>query len=672
MNSILFYPKIAVSNIGKNRKIYIPYILMCTFVIMMYYMMNSIIYNDDVRNIPSVENVLLILNVGLWVLRIFAVIFLFYINSFLMKRRTKEIGLYNILGMEKRHIGIMMFFESLYITAVTIAAGVLLGIVFAKLMFLLLLKLIAAESVPAFDMQLKSVMNTALFFLAVFAVTYLYNLCRVHLSSAIELLHGKELGEKEPKTKILMTVIGILCIGAGYYFALFEKNPLKAVNLFLLAVILVMLGTYALFTAGSIALLKLLRKNKSFYYKTGHFMSVSGMLYRMKQNAVGLASICILSTMVLISVSTTVSMYAGMENTVKAMYPNEIEVMGRIDSYEDSIKLDQEIARINEKYGVTPENYASAHSMTLMGTKKASGSYDIIWDNSAAYTLNDVVFIAVMSLDEYNALCGTDYTLNNGEALIYSKEKELCSNNTVKLAYNGKEHSYQVQEKLSKVSGRIGFEQMETITKCMLLVVDGKQELKTLLTDFCIEEDTIHCAMDYSVMYDTSLPKEKSLELDKELNAIEIDNITAYSNNQYDMRNQFHQMYGSFLFLGMFVGLLFLVATALIIYYKQISEGFEDRERFVIMQNVGMSREEVKKTIRSQVLMVFFLPLLASAVHVAVSFRIINMILKMLSLVNIKLFAVCTVVTFLIFCLIYGIVFIVTEKTYYNIVKVND
>lgn len=671
MNNILFYPKMAVHNIFKNRKIYTPYILMCTFVIMMYYMMNSIIYNENVREMPSVENVLIILNVGLWVLRIFAVIFLFYINSFLMKRRTKEIGLYNILGMEKRHIGIMMFFESLYISAITIAAGVLFGIVFAKLMFLLLLKMIAAQSVPDFDMQLKSVINTVLFFLAVFVVTYVYNLCRVHLSSAIELLHGKELGEKEPKTKILMTIIGLLCIGAGYCFALFEKSPLKAVNLFLLAVIFVMIGTYALFTSGSIALLKLLRRNKSFYYKTGHFMSVSGMLYRMKQNAVGLASICILSTMVLISVSTTVSMYAGMENSVRTMYPSEIEVVGKLESYQDSIKIDKEIQRINEEYKAAPQNYVSVHSMVLMGIKKSDGCYDITMDGSAAYTQNDGVVVAVINLDEYNALCGTEYTLNNGEVLIYSKEKELYSDNTVKLAYNGKEHFYQVKEKISKINGRTGLEQVETISKCMLLVVDGKQEFAALFTDFCTDEN-INYTMDYSVMYDTSLSEEKSLELNKALNAIELDNIIVYSNNKYDMRYQLHQMYGSFLFLGMFVGLIFLVATALIIYYKQISEGFEDRERFVIMQNVGMSCEEVKKTIRSQVLMVFFLPLLASAVHVAVSFRIINMILKMLSLVNIKLFAACTVVTFLVFCLIYGIVFIVTEKTYYDIVKTEN
>lgn len=671
MNSILFYPKMAVSNIGKNKKIYIPYMLMCIFVIMMYYMMNSIIYNDDVREMPNVEVVVSILNVGLWVLRIFAVIFLFYINSFLMKRRMKEIGLYNILGMEKHHIGIMMFFESLYITVGTIAAGVLLGIVFAKLMFLLLLKLIAAESVPAFDLQLKSVINTSLFFLAVFTVTYVYNLCRVHLSSAIELLHGKELGEKEPKTKILMTVIGILCIGTGYYFALFEKNPIEALNFFLLAVIFVMVGTYALFTAGSIALLKLLRKNKSFYYKTGHFMSVSGMLYRMKQNAVGLASICILSTMVLISVSTTVSMYAGMENALRSSYPSEIQVEGTIKNYEDSLRLDKEIQSINENYGVEPENYASLHSMTLMGMKGEDGSYDITWDTAQAYVQNNGVLFAVMSLDEYNQLCGTDYTLNEGEALIYSKEKELCSDTTIKLAYDGKEHSYRVRDKITKVSEKIGLKQAETIAKCMLLIVDGEQEMQTLCSDF-IPAENGKSGINYSVLYDTSLSEEKSTELTKELNGIELDNIITYADNQYDMRKSFHQMYGSFLFLGMFVGLLFLVATALIIYYKQISEGFEDRERFVIMQNVGMSREEVKKTIRSQVLMVFFLPLLASAVHVVVSFRIINMILKMLSLVNIRLFIVCTGMTFLVFCTIYGIIFVVTEKTYYNIVKVED
>ena len=286
----LFYAKMAVSNIRKNKKIFFPYIIMGIFSVMMYYMMVSLMNNDGIRKMPYSDNILALLPIGLWVARIFIVVFLFYINSFLMKQRLKEIGLYNILGMEKRHIAVMMFFENVFVFITVFVSGMILGMVFSKLMFLILMKMIAVSSVPKFQMEMTSVFMTGSYFLAIYFVTFLYNLCKIHLSNPVELLHGTEAGEKEPKTKILMTLIGLCCIGFGYYFALTTKSPMAAMNTFFIAVILVVIGTYALFTAGSIALLKLMRKNKHFYYRTGHFFSISGMIYRMKQNAAGLAN----------------------------------------------------------------------------------------------------------------------------------------------------------------------------------------------------------------------------------------------------------------------------------------------------------------------------------------------------------------------------------------------
>lgn len=668
--SSTFYLKMAVSNIGKNRKIYFPYIIMSIFSIMMYYMMNSLIDNRNVQTMPHAENVIMLLNVGLWVARIFTVIFLFYINSFLMKRRTKEIGLYNILGMEKRHIGMMMFFETVCVSAVSIAAGLILGIVFSKLMFLVLLKLIAADSVPRFDIQVQSVLHTTVYFLAIFGVAYLYNLCKIHLSNTIELLHGGEIGEKEPKTKLLLTIIGVLCLGGGYYFALVVKSPLTAMNLFLGAVILVIIGTYALFTAGSIALLKLLRKNKRFYYKTGHFMSVSGMIYRMKQNAVGLANICILSTMVLISVSTTVSMYIGMEDTIRNTYPAEINISGHLTEYDSSNELDTAIQKVNETYHAEPQNYTAMHSLTIMAVSQGNGVYmvDSQW---AAYMESDGVLIAVMTLDEYNQMSGEHYTLNPGEILLYSGDKEAAGFDSMKLALSDEDFVYDVKEHLSKVDDKIGMGQYSGLVKCMAVVVDSREEFHTLYQKLSVQSGGSQ-TMDYSVLYNTQLSEAQSRELAKALDGIEVEGAYMRTDNQYDMREQFHQMYGGFLFIGMFIGALFLMATTLIIYYKQISEGFEDKKRFEIMQNVGMSREEVKKTIRSQVLTVFFLPLLAAGLHVAVSFRIMKMILEMLSLGNTGLFELCTVLTLLVFCAIYGIVFMLTAKSYYGIVKAED
>lgn len=579
----LFYAKMAVSNIRKNKKIFFPYIIMGIFSVMMYYMMVSLMNNDGIRKMPYSDNILALLPIGLWVARIFIVVFLFYINSFLMKQRLKEIGLYNILGMEKRHIAVMMFFENVFVFITVFVSGMILGMVFSKLMFLILMKMIAVSSVPKFQMEMTSVFMTGSYFLAIYFVTFLYNLCKIHLSNPVELLHGTEAGEKEPKTKILMTLIGLCCIGFGYYFALTTKSPMAAMNTFFIAVILVVIGTYALFTAGSIALLKLMRKNKHFYYRTGHFFSISGMIYRMKQNAAGLANICILSTMVLISISTTVSLYAGIQTTIAARSPKEIDVTANLSDYEDTAAVDEEIAKINEAHQVTVNDYQIAS---------------------------------------------------------YLPEPEMD----------------------------FGLQAYSGAVKCLLVVVPGKEDVQKWRQQ-ALEAGNMQ-NLQYCVQYNTNLSKQESLKLTEDLYRIDIESAYVEAENSYEMAEQLYQIYGGLLFVGLFIGILFLMATALIIYYKQISEGYQDKKRFEIMQNVGMSLTEVKKTIRSQVLMVFFLPLVAAGIHIAVSFRIIQMMVRMLAMGETKLFGMCTLITLGIFCVIYGLVYAFTAKSYYNIVRV--
>lgn len=323
----MIYPKMALSNIKKNGKLYIPYIITSVLTVMMFFMVNSLVNSDSVAKMEDGENIISLLNIALAVSYIFSAIFLFYTNSFLMKRRKKEIGLYNILGMEKRHISIVMFCENVFVAIISLATGIILGIVFGKLMFLVLMKLIKSDSIPAFAVPINSIIQTVLFFLGVFIATFLYNIIKVYRTKTIELLHGGEIGEKEPKTKLIMAILGLALVGGGYYFALTIESVMKAINFFFVAVLFVVIGTYLLFTAGSIAFIKLLKKNKKFYYKTGHFTSVSGMLYRMKQNAVGLANICVLSTVVLIAVATTVSLYAGMQDSLDSSYPKEQNIL---------------------------------------------------------------------------------------------------------------------------------------------------------------------------------------------------------------------------------------------------------------------------------------------------------------------------------------------------------
>jgi len=661
-----FYPKLALSNIIKNKKVYFPYILTCIFNVMMFYMMSAIKNNSNMSKINGAENLKFLLEIALFVAVIFSVIFLFYTNSFLIKRRKKEIGLYNILGMEKRHIGKMMLYETLMIGVVSLSAGLALGILFSKLMFLFLLKLIDFDVVLGFDVPISSVIFTLILFGAIFVVTLLYNLVKIRFSKPIELLHGGEVGEKEPKTKIILTILGLGCIGWGYWFALTVQSPLTAMSLFFIAVILVVVGTYALFTAGSIAVLKLLRKNKKFYYQTKHFTSVSGMLYRMKQNAVGLANICILSTMVLIICSSTLALYAGMKDSIKQEYPNDIglDIETGFDDATDEIN-----AAVNnaiKQNGVETKNYTAFHYISIP-CQFENGKFKFLDKGVTLYNAKNMKACTVMSLDEFNRLNGTNYTLKDNEVIVYSKKKIAFSEFTIENANESK--TFNVKESIDKVSS-IQSGSYENIVESYTIIVNDMNTLKSIDSSILSDaqsEFPIH----YAIQFDVNLDKDKCIAFsDHIFDNMNIDSVTSLSaDNIYEATEIYYGMYGGFLFIGLFLGILFLMATVLIIYYKQISEGYEDKTRFEIMQNVGMSHLEVKKTISSQVLIVFFLPLIVTGIHIAVSFRIINKMLMLLGLANTGLFITCTIGAMLAFCVVYGIVFIITAKSYYKIVS---
>ena len=675
MNS-LFYAKMAVSNIRKNKKIFFPYI-MGIFSVMMYYMMVSLMNNDGIRKMPYSDNILALLPIGLWVARIFIVVFLFYINSFLMKQRLKEIGLYNILGMEKRHIAVMMFFENVFVFITVFVSGMILGMVFSKLMFLILMKMIAVSSVPKFQMEMTSVFMTGGYFLAIYFVTFLYNLCKIHLSNPVELLHGTEAGEKEPKTKILMTLIGLCCIGFGYYFALTTKSPMAAMNTFFIAVILVVIGTYALFTAGSIALLKLMRKNKHFYYRTGHFFSISGMIYRMKQNAGGLASICVLSTMVLVVVSTTVSMYAGMEGELKQRYPSDISVYSWYKEVPADVNLDdalKEAAADSDKIiadsacNVKDSKSYTYFSWTVFreGTEfKPVLSYD-----------NDISLLYFVTGDEIDEMeTGFKESLNKkipqldtGSVAVYGTKK--FNGDIINLL--GKEFKVAAAEKTA-VSKDSYMSSM--YSGVYYVVVDSKATLAEIFNlNSSLGEDSVPTMLNNEIDYnlygssEDKLAVAKALDKHFEENSVKSDVSGFYEESRDANREQIYVLYGGLFFIGIFLGTMFLMVTVMIIFYKQISEGYDDKARYEIMEKVGMSNDEVKKSITSQVRMVFFLPIILAACHLAAAFPLLRRLLVMFNLTDVKLIVVCMVATLLVFMVIYYIVFKITSRAYYRIV----
>lgn len=659
------YTKLAITNIKNNRQFYFPYLLTGIITVAMFYIMCALESNPGIQSMPGAKNLGLILRLGIGVIGIFAVIFLFYTNSFIIKRRKKELGIYNILGMEKRHIAKILSKEAFFTAIIAIGGGLVTGVLFHKLACMLLYRMIGFNGGITFSFSKKSVMITAILFAIVYLLTYIYDLFQVQLANPIELLQSGNKGEREPKTKAIMAVLGVLCLGAGYFIAITTKNPIKALTLFFVAVILVIIGTYLLFTAGSIALLKILRRNKGYYYQTKHFTSVSGMIYRMKQNAVGLANICILSTMVLVAVSTTVSLYVGVEDIMKERYPNEINIRAYYDTgapSEDSIApiVEKSVKESGRKIR-HEEDYLELYFAAI----KDQGQYSL--DKEKVKTAGDRVsgFVVLTRED-----CKKKYNeeipelAENEVALFTIKKTDM---DTLVL----ENRSYHVKE----IKQFQNTEDFETIADMMdeyyYVIVNDVQDMERLwqLQKDIYQENSSSISRQVRLDIDgDSEQKKECFENIKTALGPEQAKARILIDSRQSSLDEFYQIYGGFLFLGLFLGILFLMITVLIIFYKQISEGYDDKERFSIMEKVGMSNDEVKATIRSQVRTVFFLPILMAAIHVGMAFPMIKRLLSLFGLSNTALFAGCMAGTILVFALIYLLVFLKTSKTYYKIV----
>ena len=621
-----------------------PYILTCIGTMMMFYVMHAISLNDGLLNMPNSMSLQSILSMGVVVILIFSVIFLLYTNSFLIKRRKKELGLFNVLGMEKKHIAWVLFFETLFTSLISLAFGLFGGIILNKLMFVLLLRLLKFDIPLGFELDMASIEFTAQCFSLIFILTLICNLVQIWMSKPIELLKGGQVGEKEPKTKWISAIIGVLSLGIGYRIALSVETPLAAIPLFLVAVIFVMIGTYELFTAGSIVVFKLLRKNKKIYYKKHNFIAISGMMYRMKQNAKGLANICILSTAVIVMLSTTVSLYVGMEESLHTQYPQDVFLRGNDVNDEKINRINQILDDKVNEYQIKLKDEFHYKSKSMMATLK-DGNYALGQNISS-----DSYSFGFISIDDFNRLEQTDIQLSVDEVLIFSisgtyGKDSIMINNQV----------YQIKQEFDEVSFQP--KQENSLFPVYLLIVNDIQIFG--------EEDVY-----YSVGFNVDNTDEVSVEFVDSLNTeFRLNSIDAYVSGAASSRADFLMSYGGLFFLGIFLGTLFLMATVLIIYYKQVSEGYDDKERFEIMQRVGMSKQEIRKTIRVQILMVFFLPLIFMMIHIAFAFPIITKLLALFGLMNTQLFLAATIGTIVIFASIYALIFNLTAKTYYKIVE---
>lgn len=663
-----FYAKLAGTNIYKNRKMYIPFILTCIGTIAMYYIMHFISNNPGINEIPGGSSLLYILFLGTFVIGLFAVIFLFYTNSFLIKQRKKEFGLYNVLGLEKKHLARVILWETIYITLISLIIGILTGILFSKFMFLFLNKLLHFYVPITYMISGTSILATIILFLIIAILTLLNNIRQIYKAEPIELLKAGQMGEREPKTKWLLSLFGLITLGTGYYIALTTESPIGAINKFFLAVILVIIGTYALFTAGTIALLKLLRKNKTFYYKTNHFINVSGMIYRMKRNAVSLANICILSTMVLVTVSSTVSLYIGMEELLETRYPKDMVVKADEVSAEKIGQIEQLINEQTKKHHLEINDIIQ-YRYVYIPTLQKGNEFEIL--NPQFQYFTNLTLVTLIPLYDYEQLVNVTESLESDEVLIWTFRGNAVEE---QLTIAGKTFDIKKQVKDLPIDGETNVLMAD---HHFVIVKDEQviQELFQLIKELFPNEERMTERKDLSLYYsfDTVGNSEDEITFTHKLNQVLKEaGIRAQVEGREEARDFFYSVYGGLFFIGIFLGSLFLMATVLIIYYKQISEGYEDKERFGIMRKVGLSKEEIKKTVRSQVLMVFFLPLVTAVIHIGFAFKVITKLLALLNLTNVGLFALCTVGTILVFAFFYTLVYILTAREYYKIVSTDE
>ena len=669
-NQMFFYPKLAASNIRKNGRVYFPYLLTCIVTAAMYFIICSLADNPGVGQVIGGNTVRSALNMASGVVALFAVIFLFYTNSFLMKQRRRELALYNILGMEKRHLARMLFWETAGTGAFSLVFGLGFGMLLDKLMFLLVLRMFGGGVPLGFYFSGKAFRDTGILFLVIFAAIFLNSVRRIQFKSPMELLQESRAGEREPRTRWITALLGVVFLGIGYAMAVSIKNPVAALALFFVAAAFVVIGTYFMFTAGSIALLKFLRSRKGYYYKADHFISVSGMLYRMRQNAVGLANICVLSTMVLVMVSSSLSLYMGIDDIAREENFREIQITSGDYSAKAEEALKGLTGQILSEEGLAPSGEAS---YGLLGFSVLERGNDLVVDadDASILEMNALRTLYVMTAEDYGRLTGENVALSEGEAFLAGAPGNRFREGSVTVM--GRE--YQIVGTKKKLPGGVA-RTAGSNTYSYLLVVAGGEEFEVLngmqREAYGENASTPELVYGFDVGGSEELQSQTSDLLFHRLAGRAEDGgaeLPVSVSSVAGSKEGSLGIFGGLFFIGVFLGILFLMATVLIIYYKQLSEGYDDAARFAIMKKVGMSGKEIRRSIHSQVLTVFFLPLVGAGIHVAVAFPFLTRGLSLFNMRNVTLFAVCTACTIAAFGLFYLVVYRLTARVYYRIVR---
>ena len=658
----LFYSKFALNNLVKNKRFILPYIFSAIFTIASFYILTSLSLGSNLDKLPQgISATKQVLSLGVIVIAIFSAIFLFYTYSFLIKRRVREFGLYSVLGMTKKQIARILILETIFIAVITLVFGLAFGLLFDKLMLLVLLKLFTAGVSFGFVITPIAVFLTILLFGGIFFLLLIYTVVKISRLKIVALLKEENNGEREPKARLILAILGLGLTGYGYYLAQTIQNPIKAITMFFIAVLAVIFGTYLIFMAVSITVLKLMKNNKTFYYKPKNFISVSGLLYRMKRNAVGLANICILSTMVLVTMGTTSALYAGSEEAYNTRFPRDIIVNGYRSTEGKLTEIEKNVKKATQDAGVEAKDLVSYNMLNVVG--RLNGT-EISYETGNVGSLDKLRTVVVIELKDYNKVSKEQKTLNTGETLLFIDKKGKYEANEITV----QGVNLKIKEKLTDFPGALGTAAANAFDTYYVVVKDNtdvkkiESALKKKL-NMSDEEGEVYNYVGFNISDKTKEAKviENFKQLEKEGNI----NIEGKAENE----TNFKGFYASFLFIGVFISMIFVVSQVVIMYYKQISEGYEDKGKFGIMRKVGLTDRQIKQSIRSQVLMIFFAPLAIATLHTVVAYPFIEKILKLFLATNNNVFLIALAVTIAVFGVFYLIVYLITSRIYYRIIK---
>lgn len=613
----------------------------------------------------------MILEMGTPVIAVFSWILLYYTNSFLIRRRQKEFGLYHILGMGKRELVKILIWENLMTAVISIAGGLLGGILFSKLAELAAVRIVGNHLGYKMTIEPKAIYYTVSLFLAIFAVILLRMLIFIFRTKPVDMLKSETAGEKPPKANWILAIVGLIILAGAYWIAVSIEEPMEAMLWFMVAVLMVIVATYLLFIAGSVAFCRLMQKKKNYYYKTRHFVSISSMVYRMKRNGAGLASICILSTMVLVMVSSTVCLYASIEGNLAKGYPQQFSVeMASGSSLEDKDreeKLKETVGHTINENKIKLKETKEYHILSTACVKTDEG---IKFEHENIKSLDSLKMLYILTVADYNRLTGENLSLEKNELYVYLPD-EAYEKDTFQVEGCGN-----WKNKGTPDNQFICGDDVETLNSGVYLIVPDE----AVMDQFEAAQRAVYgenaSSEKLCYAFDTDLSEEGQVSLVSELQ----NNISTLQlqDEQFPMVNvnaravsksDYYALYGGLFFLGILLGSVFIFGMILIIYYKQITEGYEDQGRFSILMKVGMTRKEVRQSINSQVMTVFFLPLAMAGMHTAFSFPIIRKILKMFAMNDEKLLILVMICCYLAFAVFYAAVYLLTSREYYKIVS---